>query len=202
MQRYDQRVDPAEAEEVVRLAAERHAATVNDGPTVGGLAEALGLPESEVERLLADVRNRRAPVSDRRFGDRSAAISAAIVLALFLVVAVVGGGFMMLRRQETAREGIHISGPDGESVHIGPGGVIVDGTRVDQTMPPAVPGPPEVIESPAVDVSKEAEAAAREAIESLRQDLASGPSQEETSAKKQALEELIRHFKDQYGKAP
>lgn len=106
-------VDPSEAQEVVRLAAERQNAG-NDGPTVEGLGEALGLPPEEIERLLAEVRRRRV-VSDtpatqpqRTFGDRSAAISAAIVLALVLVV---GAGAMAYRAgfgQPTATPAIEI----------------------------------------------------------------------------------------------
>lgn len=101
-----QRLEPDEAQAVARLAAERHAATPSAGPTVEGLADALGLPQSEVERLLAEVRSRRvapptfeATAPRRRFGDKSAAISAGIVLALVLVVAaILGARFLMLDR--------------------------------------------------------------------------------------------------------
>lgn len=90
MQRH---IDPDEAQEVVRLAAQQ-TDTPHEGPTVEGLAEALGLSIEEVERLLAQVRSQRsvtpappATLPTRSFGDRSAAVSAAIVLALVLVVA-------------------------------------------------------------------------------------------------------------------
>ncbi|RYG23227.1 hypothetical protein EON82_14685 [bacterium] len=99
MQRHDVHVDPIEAQEVVRLAAERQSADA--GPTVNGLAEALGLPREEVERLLAEVRAQRGVAVPRRriFGDRSAALSAALALALILVTA---GGFFVYRAQAAA----------------------------------------------------------------------------------------------------
>ncbi|GEM_PF-4389267 len=96
MQRH---IDPREAEEVVRLAVAREAAPPAVGPTVEGLAEALSLPVSEVERLLAQVRRRTAPAApQRRFADRSAALSAGIVLALVLTVAAVGGFYRYAHR--------------------------------------------------------------------------------------------------------
>ena len=89
-----------EAQEVVRLAAERQSAAPENGPTVNGLAEALGLPPEEIERLLMEVRGQRsvtaAPVRRRIFGDRSAALSAALALALFLFTAA---GLLFYRAQ-------------------------------------------------------------------------------------------------------
>lgn len=102
MHRHDVHVDPIEAQEVVRLAAERQSAVPDNGPTINGLAEALGLAPVEIERLLAEVRARGGvDVAGRRriFGDRSAAISAALALALFLVTA---GGLLVYRGQAAA----------------------------------------------------------------------------------------------------
>ena len=126
MQRHDHRVDPDEAQEVVRLAAERHAASPEEGPTVVGLAEALGLPLDELERLLAEVRKRRGvepKAAKRSFGDRSAAISAAIVFGLVMVVGAFWFGSRMMYRFGTPSSVSSDTAP----AFAGPADVVVQG---------------------------------------------------------------------------
>ena len=164
-----QRLDPSEAQDVVRLAGERHSTLPLDGTTVEGLAEALNLPAGEVERLLAEVRGRRTPQAPvRQFGDRSAALSAAIVLALVIVVALVGGGYWLTHRPAptSAAETMTIDDGEGNKVLVGPHGITVQ-SRGENATPAAPPSPsapaapdptPGAATQQATDALKEAEA--------------------------------------------
>ena len=145
MLRHDHPVDLAEAQEVVRLAAERGSSPTHDGPTVAGLAEALGLAPAEVERLLAEVRNRPtvaeppAEVSRRSFGDRSAALSAGLALALVLAVGAIGGGYWYTHRPAPGvSDAFVVDDGEGNVVRIGNEGVIVR----NAPLPPAPPVAP------------------------------------------------------------
>ena len=150
-------LDPREAQEVVRLATLRNSQADEGGPTVEGLAEALDLSPYEVERMLVEIRSREAmtvpaaAVAPRRiFGDRSAAISAAIVLALlvFLVLFVaVGLGYARRGSTSTAigrptAPPLAIDGGGGSGVEISGGGVKVSGSRAGAVAPPMPPDRP------------------------------------------------------------
>ncbi len=163
MLRQDQHVDPEEAQEIVRLAARQQSSPVSEGPTVDGLAEALNLPPEEVQRLLGQVRSRKAASQapqQRQFGDRSAALSAGIVLALVLVVAVIGlGGYLMfgaVKAKETTQPAISFDNGGGERIEVGPSGEIVHGSSGEAIVAPAAPAAP----APAAESSVEAEKAA------------------------------------------
>lgn len=108
MFRQDQFVDPEEAQEIVRLAAQHQNSGMHDGPTVEGLAAALNLPPSEVQRLLDQVRQRNAqagyrPGFWRSYGNGSGtALSAGLAVAFILTIVMIGlGGYFALSRQPT-----------------------------------------------------------------------------------------------------
>ena len=150
-------IQPQEAQEVVRLATLRQSGAPGSGPTVEGLAEALDLPPDEVERLLAEVRGRQSAtpptghVPKRVFGDRSAAISAGIVLALLVVFGlIVAFGVNYAAKQEArstpsvsdaaAAQPFVIDDGEGGRVEIGEKGIIVHGTDKKKTI--VIPSPP------------------------------------------------------------
>jgi len=168
MLRQDQHVDSDEAQEIIRLAARQQSSPLSDGPTVEGLAEALNLPPAEVERLLGEVRQRKARQAvpqTRQFGDRSAALSAGIVLALVVVIAVIGlGGYFLFGQQRVPPS---VEGPavifGGSTADVGPNAEVP--MKVSDGVAPEAPAAPA---APSADMAK-AEADQKAAIQSAKE---------------------------------
>jgi hypothetical protein len=219
MLRQDQHVDPDEAQEIIRLAARHQSSPLNEGPTVDGLAEALCLEPAEVERLLGEVRRKKAQhqvPQQRQFGDRSAALSAGIVLALVLTLAVIGfGGYLMFGRMNPAPSEppeppaivVGDLGPPAK-VRIGPGADIVVGAPAEPGVAPAAPGSA-VSPSPSPDEAM-SEAARRAAEESLQKSIEalreqaktlSGQERQDAEDKVQQAEEALKNLREQAGSA-
>jgi hypothetical protein len=185
MLRHDAHVDPVEAQEVVRLAAERQSAA-ESGPTVNGLAEALGLPPEEVERLLIEVRRQRGvitePVRRRIFGDRSAALSAALALALFLVTAA---GLLFYRAQTAvppaAETAVAVAAPEPEKAE-------------DFTLPPDVAPHPPVIVGPDTIFIEPGQGTKREEIARLEAEIARIQAEKSKADLDQRLKELRKEL--------
>lgn len=169
------------------------------------MAEALNISPAEVERLLAQVRGQRnytppaSPVAARTFGDRSAALSAGLALALVVVVAIFAfGGYLLMERRGDAAPPpgkvvevpprMRISGPGGQIEIEGSATTPAEAGEATATVPEAPKAPPAPSMNSTSDAIKAEDAHAK-------------ASEEQAAQARKTAEEIRRSVHDALEKA-